>query len=71
MNEAGQNSAASPHGLIKLDCVTNSSGEALWEQRGGAGRVALSLSFLNTLSDKGFLYRPLIAACGQQPKDHI
>lgn len=54
MNEAGQNSAAPLHGLIKLVRVANSRGEALRGQRGGAGRAAVSLSFLNTLSDKGF-----------------
>lgn len=45
-------------GLIKLECVANSSGEVLQEQRDRAGKVALLLSFLNVLSDKAFLSRP-------------
>lgn len=55
MNEAGHNSAAPSHGLIKLVCIANSSGEVLQEQRGVAGKVALLLSLLNALSDKDFL----------------
>lgn len=58
MTEAGQNSAAPPPGLIKLVRAANSGREALREQRGGAGRAAVSLGFLNTLSDKGLPQRP-------------
>ena len=55
MNEAGQNSAAPPLGLMELVCIADCSGEALRTRRSGAGRAAVSLCFLNTLSDKGFL----------------
>lgn len=55
MNKAGQNSAVPPHGLMELVHAADCSGEALRKQGSGAGRAAVSLCFLNTLSGKGFL----------------
>lgn len=55
MNEARQNSAAPSHGLMQLMRAANSRSEALSGAEGEAGRAVVSLSFLNVLSNKGFL----------------
>ena len=61
MNEPGQSSAALPYPLIQLGCVAEAVVRRL-ESRGvgwgGAGRTALSLRFLNVLSDKALPERP-------------
>lgn len=70
--EAGQNSAAPPHGLIKLVRVANSGSWGVWEQRWG--RKGCCFPQFSKYTSRQRLSRKtiiiVISECGQQPKYH-